>query len=196
MPTRCGAATYTSTHTCTYAYTYPQVCRFYDANPLWGCVGFDNMVEAWVTVVRSVTVEGWSEVLYLLQLVAPPRVATTFMVTLVVFGGCYLLNLFLAVIWHVYRAPKTNEPPSRSRRRMSRRPSNEHAAHSPDVHSPDAHSPAAHSPAAHSPVSFAAAAEEAVRQEAAVEEEAKREAEEARLAPGVGPLQVVPVLTY
>ena len=42
-----------------------QLCQFYGGNPLHGAIGFDNILLAWATVFQTVTLEGWSEVMYL-----------------------------------------------------------------------------------------------------------------------------------
>ena len=45
-------------------------CKEWGANPLAGTVSFDNFMEALMTSFQCVTLEGWSEVMYLLQAAA------------------------------------------------------------------------------------------------------------------------------
>ena len=44
-----------------------QVCRDFGANPLHGTVSFDTFPEAAMTTYQCVTLEGWSDVMYMLQ---------------------------------------------------------------------------------------------------------------------------------
>ena len=81
-----------------------QTCRDYGQNPLEGTVGFDSIGAAWMTIFQCLTLEGWTEVLYMTQRVAG-SLATIYCLTVVVLGAFYVLNLFLAVMWHVNNRP-------------------------------------------------------------------------------------------
>ena len=59
-------------------------CRAWDANPLAGTVGFDNFAEAAMTTFQCVTLEGWSEVMYMLQAAAGRPEGAAFCVCLVI----------------------------------------------------------------------------------------------------------------
>jgi hypothetical protein len=51
-------------------------------------VGFDDIALGLITVARCVTLEGWTEVLYLLsEAVDSPVMVNLFFLTLVFFGG-------------------------------------------------------------------------------------------------------------
>ena len=44
-----------------------EVCRFYGENPLYGTMSFDSIIGAWMTIFQCITLEGWVDVLYLVQ---------------------------------------------------------------------------------------------------------------------------------
>jgi hypothetical protein len=79
-----------------------ELCAPYGQTALWGLVGFDNIGLAWVTVARCITLEGWFDVFYLIESARPSPVNSAYFLSLVVFGGYYLLNLFLAVMVRTY----------------------------------------------------------------------------------------------
>lgn len=106
-------------------------CRQFGANPRWGLIGFDDIALASVTVFRCITLEGWTEVLYLFETALGSAIVKPFFITLVVFGGYYLLNLFLAVIWHVYSQQHVDESFANTNNSFSRVTANEHAGLDP-----------------------------------------------------------------
>ena len=94
----CAPDTYGGQGTCEAG----QVCLFYGENPLYGTVGFDNIELAWLTIFQCITMEGWTQVMYMTS--RPfPTLAPFYFIALIVMGSFYMLNLFLAVMWHVYQ---------------------------------------------------------------------------------------------
>ena len=98
-----AAAGATDGHGVTYRGTCAEgnTCQQYGVNPRSGTISFDDIIAAWVTIFQCLTLEGWSEVLYMTSRGAG-AVAGVYFVALVWFGSFYVLNLFLAVMWHVY----------------------------------------------------------------------------------------------
>ena len=80
-----------------------QACRPYGENPFHGTVSFDDIVSAWLTIFQCITLEGWTDVMYMASR-ASGGAATAYFVALVLFASLYLLNLFLAVIWFTYQS--------------------------------------------------------------------------------------------
>ena len=78
-----------------------QACKYYGVNPLHGVISFDDIGSAWMTIYQCVTLEGWTDVLYMTSRVEGIASGIYF-VSLVVFGSFYVLNLFLAVLWETY----------------------------------------------------------------------------------------------
>ena len=79
-----------------------QECRLYGLNPEQGTISFDTIDAAWITIFRCITLEGWTTVYFLTSRAANPYVAGTYFISVVSLGTFYLLNLFLAVMWHTY----------------------------------------------------------------------------------------------
>ena len=78
-----------------------QQCLLYGSNPLYGTVGFDNIIQAWMTIFQCTTLEGWTDVLDMTR--GSSALAGVYFVALVVFGSFYIPNLCLAVLWHIYQ---------------------------------------------------------------------------------------------
>ena len=64
----------------------------------WGLTNFDNIGYAAITIFQSITLEGWSDVMYFCQDGVSVPLATIFFVILTLFGGFFALNLVLAVL--------------------------------------------------------------------------------------------------
>jgi len=93
-----------------------QECRSYGANPLAGTVSFDTIGSACMTIFQIVTLEGWTEIMYMLERASGP-LACVYCVMIVVFGSFYVLNLFLAVMWAVNNRTPPREPKSKKRKK-------------------------------------------------------------------------------
>jgi hypothetical protein len=63
----------------------------------WGLLTFDNIGEAILAIFRVITLESWTYVMYN-YMDASGIMAALYFPFLVVLGGFFLLNLFLAVI--------------------------------------------------------------------------------------------------
>lgn len=64
----------------------------------YGFINFDNLAMAFVTIIQSITLEGWSEIMYSTQNITDPIIGALYFVFLVVFGSFFVLNLLLAVL--------------------------------------------------------------------------------------------------
>jgi len=72
-------------------------CGKSNKNPNWGTTNFDNLYYSLLAVFQCVTMEGWSDIQYMMQK-AYSYYMFMFFVPLVFIGAFFLLNLTLAVI--------------------------------------------------------------------------------------------------
>ena len=70
----------------------------YSSDFNYGYTTFDSISAAFLTIFQSITMEGWTDIMYLCQDAVHPLLASLFFILLVVFGSFFLLNLTLAVI--------------------------------------------------------------------------------------------------
>mmetsp|Transcript_7040 Transcript_7040/g.10352 ORF Transcript_7040/g.10352 Transcript_7040/m.10352 type:complete len:1813 (+) Transcript_7040:1-5439(+) len=82
-----------------YKCTEPnQHCQAYaDANPNFGFTNFDNIGSAFLQIFQIITLEGWTDLMYIVQ-DAYGYISFFYFLFLVVFGGFFIINLALAVI--------------------------------------------------------------------------------------------------
>ena len=83
--------------------------RFKDANIMrtednhieelmYGYLGFDTMMQAFLTIFQSITEEGWVDIMYPIMDSVNPIVGAAYFIFLILFGSFLLLNLTLAVL--------------------------------------------------------------------------------------------------
>ena len=73
-------------------------------NPNGGVTSFDDIGHAFLTIFVAITLEGWVDVMYLIQDSFSDSVSTIFFVLLIVLGSLFMLNLALAVVADEYEA--------------------------------------------------------------------------------------------
>ena len=98
-----------------------QECRFFGTNPLSGTVSFDTIGGAFMTIFQCVTLEGWSDIMYMTLRAAGP-VAGVYCIMLVILGSFYVLNLFLAVMWAVNNRPPPRQPRPKKKKKLAGAP--------------------------------------------------------------------------
>ncbi|KAH8064513.1 hypothetical protein JL722_1389 [Aureococcus anophagefferens] len=64
----------------------------------FGYTSFDNYLLGLVTIFQTITLEGWSDVMFMYEDAGDPTVAALFFTCMVIFGSFILLNLVLAVL--------------------------------------------------------------------------------------------------
>ena len=72
----------------------------------WGYTKFDNFGYAVVTIFQSITLEGWSDIMFFCQDGVSVASASIYFVVMVLFGGFFALNLVLAVLEESTHAEK------------------------------------------------------------------------------------------
>merc|ERR1719174_3426861 len=63
---------------------------------------FDDLIRAYVVIFQCITMEGWVDVMYMVQDAFNDIVPAILFVFLLVFGSLFLLNIALAVVWDAY----------------------------------------------------------------------------------------------
>ena len=72
------------------------VCAYFSSTPNFNATSFDTFPQAVMTIMYSITLEGWTDVMYALNDSGVPFLATTFFILLVWFGAFFVINLLLA----------------------------------------------------------------------------------------------------
>lgn len=87
---------------------YYTECRAGDTNPFQGTISFDNVGMAWTAIFLVISLEGWSDIMYLLQ-DSHSFWVWTYFVLLIVIGSFFMINLCLVVIATQFSATKKRE---------------------------------------------------------------------------------------
>lgn len=87
---------------------YYTECRAGDGNPFQGTISFDNVGMAWTTIFLVISLEGWSDIMYLLQ-DSHSFWVWIYFVLLIVIGSFFMINLCLVVIATQFSATKKRE---------------------------------------------------------------------------------------
>jgi hypothetical protein len=82
-----------------YGYQCPQNfnCTKVDDNPAYNTVGFDNAIQAWLTVFQILTTEGWSEIM-INGMNSANGFSIIFFLFIIMFGNWLLLQLIVATV--------------------------------------------------------------------------------------------------
>ena len=93
----------------------------WDARHPNGVNSFDHLGWALLTIFQSMTLEGWTVVMYMLQAADAFMypVATLYFVLLIFFGSFFLINLFLAVIFESFSSASELQRREASTKRAS-----------------------------------------------------------------------------
>eukprot|EP00752_Nemacystus_decipiens_P001936 g1865.t1 len=81
----------------------------------WGYTTFDNIFKAFLTIFQSITLEGWSDILYQAKDCSLPVLADLFFIILVLWGAFFTLNLLLAVLEANFSQGKDSEKEQQGR---------------------------------------------------------------------------------
>ncbi|XP_066934051.1 voltage-dependent T-type calcium channel subunit alpha-1H-like isoform X1 [Clytia hemisphaerica] len=98
----------TANNSCLDARRYYRSCRQDGPNPYYGSVSFDNIALAFVFIYQVVTLEGWSDLMYLVQ-DSYSSYAWIYFITLISIGSFFLVNLALVVITMQFSETKRRE---------------------------------------------------------------------------------------
>ena len=76
-------------------------CTFFASNPDEGLTSFDAVGISLLSLLRVLTMDDWSHIMYWLMAVTTP-LASLFFVLIVCFGAFFVVNLFLAVVFEEF----------------------------------------------------------------------------------------------
>jgi Ca2+-binding EF-hand superfamily protein len=78
-----------------------QSCERHHTNPFWGVISYDNVGRSAIVVLHLLTITGWQEIMHITQDTGG-QACFLFFVVCVVFGGFFLLHLFVAALKNSY----------------------------------------------------------------------------------------------
>jgi hypothetical protein len=74
-----------------------------------GWISFDNLICAFLTIFQCLTVEGWTDILYLYEDASGNGPARAYFILLLLFGSIFLMQIALAIVTSSYTAVETKE---------------------------------------------------------------------------------------
>ncbi|CAM9295776.1 unnamed protein product, partial [Hapterophycus canaliculatus] len=85
----------------------------------WGYTTFDNIFVAFLTIFQSITMEGWSDILYQIKDCSLPILGDVFFIILILWGSFFTLNLLLAVLEGNFTKGKEDDKEAEERHRQA-----------------------------------------------------------------------------
>merc|ERR1719281_2361504 len=70
----------------------------------WGLTNFDQLACAFLVIFQCITLEGWVDIMYMLQDAHSWEFASIYFCLLIVLGSFFLLNITLAIVWDAFSA--------------------------------------------------------------------------------------------
>ena len=83
-------------------------CLYFDRNPSHDLMSFDNVPVAFITLLQAITFDDWTVSMYALMDSFSPW-AVIYFALIVILGGFFVINLFLAVIFEETIAAQNNQ---------------------------------------------------------------------------------------
>ena len=81
----------------------PSRCAYFDQNPSFDLMSFDSVGVAFITLLQALTMDTWTDCMYALDVAFGSAAGpNTYFVVIVVLGGFFIVNLFLAVIFEEF----------------------------------------------------------------------------------------------
>lgn len=69
---------------------------------MFGINNFDNLFESMITIFQVITMEGWTDIMYMIMDTNGNPLTVPFFCAIIIIGSFFLLNLILAVIMRVF----------------------------------------------------------------------------------------------
>ena len=82
-------------------------CKYFDSTPNHGLISFDSVPDAFIALMEAITFDDWAEPMLALEGAFSDQVWVYF-VLMVIFGGFFIVNLFLAVIFLEFSTSRGN----------------------------------------------------------------------------------------
>jgi len=81
-----------------------QYCKESPTNPNMGVTGFDNILQSLLTVFGCITLEGWSDVMYMGRDVLDiDYINDLYFIVVVIFGAFFIVNLVVSILYLKFR---------------------------------------------------------------------------------------------
>ncbi|KAL1524565.1 hypothetical protein AB1Y20_019455 [Prymnesium parvum] len=90
-----------SDDTCSFTLGEGFACQYFDKNALDGVLSFDSVPYAFIIILQSVSFDEWTDSMFAIMTVISP-LSCVYSVSVVVLGGFFVVNLFLAVIFNEF----------------------------------------------------------------------------------------------
>ena len=86
------------------------ICSYFDANANFGVLSFDSFGWSTIGILQALTFDGWTNPMYyLMATTSEPYFPVLYFMTVVVLGGFFLVNLFLAVLFQEFSSAQAVE---------------------------------------------------------------------------------------
>lgn len=92
----------------------------YTVNLAWGYTNFDHIGYAFLTIFQCITMEGWVDIMYMVQDAGYAPVAAVYFVLLILVGSFFMLNLTLAVIWDNFSRANESDKQDQDEKRIQK----------------------------------------------------------------------------
>eukprot|EP01083_Nonionella_stella_P056044 147774_1 len=86
----------------------PEVCQIYVSNPLSDVVSFDNILNSWLIIIIMTSLEGWVDVMYMMD-EAYTKWADIYFIALIVIGAMFVINLVVSVIFVKFKQSQADD---------------------------------------------------------------------------------------
>merc|ERR1719460_1492240 len=85
----------------------------------FGLTRFDNLIYSWVVIFQCITMEGWVDIMYMMQDAQDWYMSALYFVTVYIMGALFLMNVALAVVWDAFSSLQEEENEKEEERRQS-----------------------------------------------------------------------------
>ena len=86
-----------------------ETCRYFDDNVNYGATNFDNFGWASVQIFQTISFDGWTSAMYAVLNATGQPLVLVYFVLLIVLGGFFIVNLFLAVLFQEFTEAQARE---------------------------------------------------------------------------------------
>lgn len=66
-------------------------------NPIMGTLSFDDILHSILNIFQVITLEGWTDMMYIMRDATHSKLSDAFFIICVLFGAFFVLNLMIAV---------------------------------------------------------------------------------------------------
>jgi hypothetical protein len=85
----------------------------------FGLTRFDNLIYSGIVIFQCITMEGWVDIMYMMQDATDWYLSALYFVTVYIMGALFLMNVALAVVWDAFSSLQEEEKEREEDRRQS-----------------------------------------------------------------------------